>query len=86
MRVCGPSVGLREKPLSPTYALMLVSDKGTLLRTRVAEISQVGRNTQGVTLIRLPEDEKLVGVVKIESEDEVADGEESSTDKAVQGG
>jgi len=36
------------------------------VRTRVSEISQVGRNTQGVTLIRLPEDEKLVGVVKIE--------------------
>jgi len=42
------------------------------VRTRVAEISQVGRNTQGVTLIRLPEDEKLVGVVKIESEDDDA--------------
>ncbi|HEX5952548.1 MAG TPA: DNA gyrase C-terminal beta-propeller domain-containing protein, partial [Rhodanobacteraceae bacterium] len=31
---------------------------------------QVGRNTQGVTLIRLPEDEKLVGVVRIENGDE----------------
>jgi len=65
------------------HELMLISDKGTLVRTRVAEISQVGRNTQGVTLIRLPEDEKLAGVVKIESEDEVVDGEESSMDKAV---
>jgi len=54
------------------HELMLISDKGTLVRTRVAEISQVGRNTQGVTLIRLPEDEKLVGVVKIESEDDEA--------------
>ncbi|HVX03857.1 MAG TPA: DNA gyrase subunit A [Rhodanobacteraceae bacterium] len=52
------------------HELMLISDKGTLVRTRVAEISQVGRNTQGVTLIRLPEDEKLVGVVKIENEDD----------------
>ncbi|HEX5353110.1 MAG TPA: DNA gyrase C-terminal beta-propeller domain-containing protein, partial [Rhodanobacteraceae bacterium] len=52
------------------HELMLISDKGTLVRTRVAEISQVGRNTQGVTLIRLPDDEKLVGVVKIENEDE----------------
>jgi DNA gyrase subunit A len=52
------------------HELMLISDKGTLVRTRVAEVSQVGRNTQGVTLIRLPEDEKLVGVVKIESGDE----------------
>ncbi|MBU6417608.1 MAG: DNA gyrase subunit A, partial [Xanthomonadaceae bacterium] len=54
------------------HELMLISDKGTLVRTRVAEISQVGRNTQGVTLIRLPDDEKLVGVVKIESEDDEA--------------
>ena len=65
------------------HELMLISDKGTLVRTRVAEISQVGRNTQGVTLIRLPDDEKLAGVVKIENEDEGADGEESSTDQAV---
>ncbi|MGN6789422.1 MAG: DNA gyrase subunit A [Rhodanobacteraceae bacterium] len=53
----------------PRHELMLISDRGTLVRTRVAEVSQVGRNTQGVTLIRLPEDEKLAGVVKIESED-----------------
>ena len=54
----------------PRHELMLISDKGTLVRTRVAEVSQVGRNTQGVTLIRLPEDEKLVGVVRIENGDE----------------
>ena len=50
------------------HELMLISDQGTLVRTRVAEVSQVGRNTQGVTLIRLPDDEKLVGVVKIEND------------------
>jgi len=52
------------------HELMLISDKGTLVRTRVSEISQVGRNTQGVTLIRLPDDEKLAGVVRIENEDD----------------
>jgi DNA gyrase subunit A len=52
------------------HELMLISDQGTLVRTRVAEVSQVGRNTQGVTLIRLPDDEKLAGVVKIESDDD----------------
>ncbi|TAN03916.1 MAG: DNA gyrase subunit A [Rhodanobacteraceae bacterium] len=62
------------------HELMLISDKGTLVRTRVAEISQVGRNTQGVTLIRLPNDEKLAGVVKIESEDDgVADASNAGT-------
>jgi DNA gyrase subunit A len=64
------------------HELMLISDKGTLVRTRVAEISQVGRNTQGVTLIRLPDDEKLVGVVKIESED--GDGAETNGGSAVE--
>ncbi|HJR13144.1 MAG TPA: DNA gyrase subunit A [Rhodanobacteraceae bacterium] len=63
----------------PRQELMLISDKGTLVRTRVAEVSQVGRNTQGVTLIRLPEDEKLVGVVRIENGDE-DDGAETNGD------
>ncbi len=49
------------------HELMLISNQGTLVRTRVAEISPQGRNTQGVTLIRLPEDEKLAGVVRIET-------------------
>ena len=55
-----------------SHELMLISDHGTLVRTRVAGISQVGRNTQGVTLIRLPDDEKLAGVVRVESEEEDA--------------
>jgi DNA gyrase subunit A len=51
--------------------LMLISDQGTLVRTPVAEISQVGRNTQGVTLIRLSKDEHLVQIERIQS---VGDG------------
>lgn len=46
--------------------LMLISDQGTLVRTPVAEISRVGRNTQGVTLIRLGKDEHLVQIERIE--------------------
>jgi DNA gyrase subunit A len=49
------------------HELMLISNQGTLVRTRVAEISRMGRNTQGVTLIRLPDEEALAGVVRIES-------------------
>ncbi|MDF2445547.1 MAG: gyrA [Moraxellaceae bacterium] len=45
--------------------LMLISDQGTLVRTRVAEVSMSGRNTQGVTLIKLAEDEHLVGLVRL---------------------
>ncbi len=49
--------------------IMLISDQGTLVRTRVAEISVVGRNTQGVKLIQLTSDEKLVGLEPISETD-----------------
>ncbi|MBF4244426.1 DNA topoisomerase (ATP-hydrolyzing) subunit A [Vibrio anguillarum] len=57
---------------------MMITDAGTLVRTRVAEVSQVGRNTQGVTLIRTAEDENVVGLQRIEEiEDvELPEGEE----------
>lgn len=45
--------------------IMLISNGGTLVRTHAAEISVVGRNTQGVTLIQLGEGEKLVGLERI---------------------
>ena len=45
--------------------IMLISDKGTLVRTPVSNISVLGRNTQGVTLINVGKDEKLVGVESI---------------------
>ena len=51
--------------------LMLISDQGTLVRTRVSEVSQLSRNTQGVTLIKLPKEEKLIGVVRLEAEEEI---------------
>src|SRR4029079_3073968 len=46
---------------------VLIFDAGKLVRTRAAEGARVGRNTQGVTLIRLPAEEALVGVVRIEA-------------------
>ncbi|MDA0761146.1 MAG: DNA gyrase subunit A [Proteobacteria bacterium] len=42
--------------------VILISDQGTLVRTRVQEVSSQGRNTQGVKLINLSEDEALVGL------------------------
>ena len=59
--------------------IMLISNQGTLVRTRVAEISLLGRNTQGVRVIRLKEGEFLVGVESIEeeSDENTADSEES---------
>ena len=56
--------------VTESHELMLISNQGTLVRTRVAEVSQLGRNTQGVTLIRLPADEALVSVVRLDAEDE----------------
>lgn len=50
--------------------IMLITDAGTLVRTRVSEVSLVGRNTQGVTLIRTGSDEKVVGLQRIEESDE----------------
>ena len=46
--------------------IMLITDAGTLVRTRVSEISVVGRNTQGVKVIRLSKDEKVVGIDRLE--------------------
>ncbi|MGI2880276.1 DNA topoisomerase (ATP-hydrolyzing) subunit A [Vibrio furnissii] len=59
---------------------MMITNAGTLVRTRVAEVSQVGRNTQGVTLIRTSEDEQVVGLQRIEEieESELLGGEEGS--------
>jgi len=45
--------------------IMLISDQGTLVRTRVEEIPVLGRNTQGVRLIRVREGEQLVGVAVV---------------------
>jgi len=59
--------------------LMLISDQGTLVRTRVSEVSQLSRNTQGVTLIRLPKEETLIGVVRLEAEEEI-EGEGETPD------
>ena len=63
--------------LGNTDEVMLISDGGTLVRTRSTEISCVGRNTQGVTLIRLSKGEKLQAIERLdasleEEEDAVA--------------
>ncbi len=71
--------------VQPTDEIMLISDQGTLVRTRVEEISLQGRNTQGVLLIKVASEEKLVGIERIEpleddnqSEDGEDDGEEDN--------
>lgn len=55
------------------HEIMLISDQGTLVRTRVSEVSTLGRNTQGVTLIKVQEGERLVGVAPILDADDDLD-------------
>jgi len=63
-------------PADDSDEVMLISDGGTLVRTRVREISVMGRNTQGVRLISLANGEKLVGMERVlEDKDEDDDGD-----------
>ena len=62
--------------------IMLISDQGTLVRTRVNEVSSLSRNTQGVTLIRLAADETLVGLERVQ-EPTVIDDEDDLDAAAV---
>ncbi|ESR00023.1 hypothetical protein F753_07570, partial [Stutzerimonas chloritidismutans AW-1] len=62
--------------------IMLISDQGTLVRTRVDEVSSLGRNTQGVTLIKLSKGEHLVGLERVQepSEEDVLEDIEALLD------
>lgn len=55
----------------PGDEVILISDQGTLVRTRGDEVSVQGRNTQGVRLINLVEGESLVGLARVEEPEEV---------------
>ena len=70
----GPVVGAVQ--VTENDEIMLISDKGTLVRTRVDEISTVSRSAQGVTLINLKEGEKLVGLEQIDESEDVVDANE----------
>jgi DNA gyrase subunit A len=64
--------------------IMLITDTGVLVRTRVAEIRELGRATQGVTLIGLDEGAKLSGLQRIvENDANVAEGEAGDADAAA---
>ncbi|MBC7701275.1 DNA gyrase subunit A [Aquabacterium sp.] len=71
----------------PEDEIMLITDKGVLVRTRVSEIRELGRATQGVTLIALDEGAKLIGLQRIVENDAQADvvegGEDETPDTAA---
>lgn len=85
----GPVVGAVQ--VDDSDQIMMITDAGTLVRTRVSEIGIVGRNTQGVILIRTAEDENVVGLQRVAepvAEDELdaidgtlAEGEEQLGDE-----
>ncbi|MDA1371193.1 MAG: DNA gyrase subunit A [Proteobacteria bacterium] len=60
--------------------IMLISDKGTLVRTRVDEVSVQGRNTQGVRLIRLKDGEHLVGLEQVDEPEVLEEEAEDETE------
>ena len=61
---------VRATKVDSTDDIILISDKGTLVRTPVEHVASSGRNTQGVTLIRLSKDEKLVAMARVEHEED----------------
>ncbi|MBT3186278.1 DNA gyrase subunit A [Candidatus Thioglobus sp.] len=62
--------------------MMLISNKGTLVRARASDVSIIGRNTQGVTLINIAKAEKLVSVAKIaETDEEESEGENQTVEE-----
>jgi DNA gyrase subunit A len=64
--------------LSDHHEVLLISDGGTLVRTRASEISQVGRNTQGVTLMRLADNETLQALERLDASLDDDDGDLST--------
>jgi len=62
---------------------MLITDQGTLVRTAVHEISSMGRNTQGVTLIRLGEDEHMTEIEAVQTLEGADDAIDSADDASV---
>jgi len=76
----GPVIGAVQ--VRDDDEIMLITDAGTLVRTAVSEVSTVGRNTQGVRLIRLTAGESLVELTAIDEED--AQDEDEVADSAAE--
>jgi DNA gyrase subunit A len=71
--------------VDPEAQIMLITDTGVLIRTRVSEIREMGRATQGVTLISLDEGTKLSGLQHIAEAEADVDGDADGTNGGVAG-
>jgi DNA gyrase subunit A len=58
--------------------LMLISNKGKIIRLRIKELRVIGRNTQGVRLIELEEGERVVSLARVAEKEEDDDGTEAA--------
>ena len=66
---------VRAVPVTGDEDVILISDKGTLVRTPVAQIATAGRNAQGVKLIHIADEETLVGMACVEHQEDEMDDE-----------
>lgn len=67
-------------PVTDKDDLMIITDKGQVIRTKISGISLLGRNTQGVRLINVKPDEKVIAIEKIiDPDEETNEGEPSDT-------
>jgi DNA gyrase subunit A len=60
------------------HEVMLISESGILIRFKTTDVRTLGRNTQGVRLMRPVDGDRLVGVDRVEAESEEADGDEAA--------
>lgn len=84
----GPVIGAVQ--VRDEDEIMMITDGGTLVRTAVSGVTTVGRNTQGVRLIRLNEGESMVELTRIDesdvnTEDDLEDGEVADSDASADG-
>ena len=80
----GPVVGAVQ--VEDLDEIMLITDNGTLVRTRVKEVSVIGRNTQGVRIIRTVEDEHVVALQRIDEieEEDIPEGTEKTSEESIE--
>jgi DNA gyrase subunit A len=64
----GPAISFHQ--VWESDEIMLMSAEGMILRTRMRDIREIGRNAQGVRLIDLPGDDRVIGVAKLAETDE----------------
>jgi DNA gyrase subunit A len=77
----GPLVKLRL--VRPGEQIMVVTNGGQIIRTHIDQIREAGRNTQGVRIIRVAKDERVVDVEPLAEEDELEEGEADELDASV---